>query len=47
MAFPIGRKKNSTVWTMASSGPSGLEDVFYWLNCEWQGSVGISREMKR
>jgi hypothetical protein len=41
MAFPTGLEKNSTAWTMASSGPNGLEDVFYWLDCAWHGSVGI------
>jgi hypothetical protein len=31
-AFPTGFII-SAAWTMASSGPNGLEDVFYWPRC--------------
>ena len=34
MAFPTGLII-STAWTMASSGPNGLEDVFYWPHCAY------------
>mgnify|MGYP003385839765 CR=1 FL=1 len=30
-AFPTGLKYR-TAWTMASSGPNGLEGVFFWLH---------------